>query len=134
MDNLSEKIASSDRTLETINARIDNFSIAIKNQHGFNKMVESQISQLITVVPLANQGNIMGQLEELESANLVNIYNAGSYFRAASAEGWKDKSLPKNKGDPGRPVIPINIGDNHFLEALCDFGASVNIMPKVLYE
>jgi len=42
--------------------------------------------------------------------------------------------LPEKKGDPGRPIIPINIGCNHFPEVLCDFGASVNIMPKVLYE
>ena len=76
MDNPSKKIASGDKTLETINARMDNFSTAIKNQHSFNKMIESQISQLITVVPAANQGKISGQLEELEYANLIDIYNA----------------------------------------------------------
>jgi hypothetical protein len=54
MDNLSKKIASSDKTLETINARMDNFATAIKNQHNFNKMIESQISQLIAVVPTTN--------------------------------------------------------------------------------
>jgi len=37
-------------------------------------------------------------------------------------------------GDPGRPIIPIFIGCHSFLEAICDFGASVNIMPKVIYE
>jgi len=37
-------------------------------------------------------------------------------------------------GDPGRPVIPISIGCHSFLEAICDFGTSVNIMPKVIYE
>jgi hypothetical protein len=42
--------------------------------------------------------------------------------------------LPEKKGDPGRPVIPIDIGPNTFQEAICDFGASVNIMLKVIYE
>ena len=42
--------------------------------------------------------------------------------------------MHEKKGDLGRLVIPINIGGNHFPEVLCDFGASVNIMPKVLYE
>ena len=42
--------------------------------------------------------------------------------------------LPVKRGDPGRPVIPISIGMVDFLEALCDFGSSVNIMPRVLYE
>jgi len=31
MDNLSKKIASNDKTLETINARMDNFATTIKN-------------------------------------------------------------------------------------------------------
>ena len=47
---------------------------------------------------------------------------------------WIDYSLPDKKGDPGRPVIPMAIGPHIFLEAVCDFGASVNIMPKVIYE
>jgi hypothetical protein len=41
-------------------------------------MIESQISQLITAVPPKCQGKIPGKLEELESANLVDIFNAGS--------------------------------------------------------
>jgi len=42
--------------------------------------------------------------------------------------------LPVKRGDPGRPVIPISIGMVNFPEALCDFGSSINIMPRVLYE
>jgi hypothetical protein len=38
------------------------------------------------------------------------------------------------KGDPGRPVIPISIRSVNFNEAICDFGASINIMPKVIYD
>jgi hypothetical protein len=47
---------------------------------------------------------------------------------------WIDYSLPDKKGNLGRPVIPISIGYHVFLEAVYDFGASVNIMPKVIYE
>jgi hypothetical protein len=47
---------------------------------------------------------------------------------------WIDYSLLDKKGDPGRPVIPISIGCHAFSEAICDFGTSVNIMPKVIYE
>jgi len=42
--------------------------------------------------------------------------------------------LPVKRGDPGCPVILISIGMVDFLEALCDFGSSVNIIPRVLYE
>jgi len=37
-------------------------------------------------------------------------------------------------GDPRRHVIPISIRCHSFPEAICDFGASVFIMPKVIYE
>ena len=37
-------------------------------------------------------------------------------------------------GNPGRPVIPISIGCHRFPDTICDFGTSVNIMPKVIYE
>jgi hypothetical protein len=47
---------------------------------------------------------------------------------------WIDCTLPNKKGDPGRPVIPISIGCHIFQEAICDFGASINIMPKVIYD
>ena len=117
-----------------MNTRMDNFAPAIKNQHNFDKMIESQISHLITAIPTANHGKILRQLEELESANLVDIYDAGKYFRVVSNGGGKDESLPEKKGNLGRPVIPINIGEHHFSEVLCDFGASVNILHKVLYE
>jgi hypothetical protein len=41
MDNLSKKLASNDKMLETINNRMNNFSTAIKNLLSFNKMLES---------------------------------------------------------------------------------------------
>jgi len=42
--------------------------------------------------------------------------------------------LPVKRGDPGRTVILISIGMVDFLEALYDFGFSVNIIPRVLYK
>jgi hypothetical protein len=47
---------------------------------------------------------------------------------------WIDYSLSNKEGDPGRPVISIPIGCHVFPEVVCDFGASVNIMPKIIYE
>jgi len=38
--------------------------------------------------------------------------------------------LPVKRDNPGCPIIPISIGMVDFLEALCNFGSSVNIMPK----
>jgi hypothetical protein len=133
MDSLSKKLASNDKTLETINSRMDKFSTAIKNQLSFNKMLESQLQQLANIVP-ANQGKILGQPKNLEIANLVDIFNAESYWSDPISKGWNDETLPTKKGDPGRPVISISIGSVNFNEAICDFGASVNILPKVVYD
>ena len=36
--------------------------------------------------------------------------------------------------DPGVPTISCSIYVEHFKQCLCDLGASVNIMPKVIYE
>ena len=37
-------------------------------------------------------------------------------------------------GDPGTPMISCSIYDCHFEQALCDLGASINIMPKATFE
>jgi hypothetical protein len=42
--------------------------------------------------------------------------------------------MPAKRGDPGRPLIIITIGAKTFKNALCDFGSSVDIMPKVIYK
>jgi hypothetical protein len=68
--------------LENINTRMDSFTSAIKNQHSFNKMIESQISQLAASVPVTERGKIPRKPEDLETANLVDIYNARQYFTA----------------------------------------------------
>jgi hypothetical protein len=134
MDNLSKKLASNDKVLEIINNRMDNFSTTIKNQLSFIKMLESQLQQLANVVPPANQGKILRQPKDLETTNLVDIFNAGSYWSDPISKRWNDETLPIKKGDPGRLVIPISIGTMKFNEAIYDFDTSVNIMPKIIYD
>jgi hypothetical protein len=131
---VSKKIASNDKLLENINNRMDSFASAINNQHSFNKMIESQIVQLTSSIPLTDKGKIPRQPKELETTNLIDIFNVGWYYRDRPLGEWKDDPMPKKKGDLGRPVILIAIRPNTFEEAICDFGASVNIMPKVIYE
>ena len=68
MEGLSRKVSTNAKILENINNRMDSFSSAIKNQHSFNKMIESQIAQLTAVVPPTDKGKIPGQPEDLETA------------------------------------------------------------------
>jgi hypothetical protein len=134
LDQMSKKVASNDKVLENINSRMDTFTSAIKTQHSFNKMLESQLAQLAAAIPPLEKGKILGQPEDLETANLVDIHNATNYYTQPAEVKWINYSLPDKKGDLGRPIIPISIGCHVFLEAVCNFGASVNIMPKVIYE
>jgi hypothetical protein len=100
-------------------------------------MIESQISQLAASVPMAEKGKIPGNREELETTNLVDIFNKGEYFVAPPRPlrpVWGEEDMPEKKGDPRRPVIPIRIGAHTFDKAVCDLGASVKIIPKVIYE
>ena len=76
MEGLSKKVATNDKILENISNRMDSFASATKNQHSFNKMIESQIAQLAAAVPPFDNGKILGQSEDLETTNVVNIHNA----------------------------------------------------------
>ena len=90
MEGLSKKLASNDRVLKNINNRMDNLSSVIKNQHSFNKMIESQIAQLIAAVPPTDKGKILGQSKDLETTNLVDIHNfAGCYIEQLIGR-WED--------------------------------------------
>ena len=42
--------------------------------------------------------------------------------------------LARKEGRSRETCHPIAIGPHIFQEAVCDFGASVNITPKVIYE
>ena len=41
---------------------------------------------------------------------------------------------PRKKGDPGCSMINCSIGTQHIGNALCDLGASVSVMPKVIFD
>jgi hypothetical protein len=40
----------------------------------------------------------------------------------------------QKKKDFGCPTISCSIGSQHFENALCDLGASVGVMPKVVFD
>jgi septal ring factor EnvC (AmiA/AmiB activator) len=46
LDQMTRKVASTDKTLETLSTKMDAFASTIKNQHNFNKIIDSQLAQL----------------------------------------------------------------------------------------
>jgi hypothetical protein len=45
-----------------------------------------------------------------------------------------DGKVLQKPGDPGIPIIPCSIKNNHVRTALCDLGARVSVMPFSLYK
>ena len=123
---IKKKLHANDKMLENINAKLDDFSSAIKNQLSFNKMLETQLAQLAAAIPSFEKGRIPGKPKEfMEIANLVTSrYDFG-------LDGW---GVPIKKGDPGSPIITCSIGPHTFENAICDLGSSVNVMSKETYE
>ena len=54
-------MAAIDKSMETVNAKMDRFSTAMKNQLSFNKALETQLAQLAATTPAAELGKIPGQ-------------------------------------------------------------------------
>ena len=52
-----------DKVFETINAKLEALSSSVKNQASFNKMIETQMAQIATSIPVNDTGKILGQPE-----------------------------------------------------------------------
>jgi hypothetical protein len=50
-DKIGKKIYATNKLLENINAKMDNFIVAKQNQPSFNKMLETQIQQISATLP-----------------------------------------------------------------------------------
>lgn len=89
LDQISKKLVSNGKLLETINNWMDGFASAIKNQLSFNKMLESQIAQLAAAIPLIGKGKIPGQPEEPETINLIEVVKS-RFYKEPSLRGCRD--------------------------------------------
>ena len=44
-ESMNNKLLANDKTLETLNAKMDDLASAVKNQLSFNKMLETQLAK-----------------------------------------------------------------------------------------
>ena len=56
-------------------------------------------------------------------------FDEGVVSLSATCIAVIQKNLPMKMQDPGSFIIPCTIRNYEFRRALCDFGASVNLMP-----
>jgi hypothetical protein len=63
MKNLTKKLMYNDKIIENINSKLEGLSSYVKNYLSFNKIIETQIAQIATAIPVNNTGKIPGQPE-----------------------------------------------------------------------
>ena len=71
-ENITKKLMYNDKMLESINSKIETLSSLVKNQLSFNKMIETQISQIAIAIPVDHLGKTSGQPEK----SLENVHAA----------------------------------------------------------
>ena len=102
---INKKLHAHDKMLENINAKLDEFSSALKNQLSFNKMIETQLAQITVAIPSYEKDRIPSNPEgTMETSNLVTA----RYGYALSSWGsyLVDSPFTIKKGDPGTPRLP----------------------------
>ena len=62
--------------------------------------------------------------ERSKTVYFVEIAQPGLYMKPCSRV-WIDDSMPIKKGDLGRPIVSIAIGQHQFDEAICNIGSRV---------
>ena len=67
---------------------------------------------------------ILSKKKKIAEEGIVNL--------TATYSAVIQRSLPEKMKDPGSFTIRCTIGKYEFKKALCDFGASINLMPLSL--
>ena len=128
-----------------MHAKVETLSSAHKNQLSFNKVIETQLPQITAAAPVSENRKIPGQPKSpIETANMVSTgwgnlprqtprTNHAGRYNPPKNDTW-DGLVAAIQEDPGVPMISCSIFDQYYEHALCNPGASVNIMPMVIYE
>jgi hypothetical protein len=144
-ENISKKLLANDKTLESLNVKLEILSSTLKNQLSFNKVIETQLAQIAASLPDVESGKIPGQPEStIENVSIVSTGWGNSSRRPPHTNRAGRCNPPRNdiwdgmvaavQEDPGVPMISCSIYVKYFEQCLYDLGASVNILPKVIYE
>jgi hypothetical protein len=141
-ETLNKKLAANEKVL---NSTIESFTSTMKNQLSFNKMIETQLAQLAASLPSSESGGISGQPDPTQEHVRAISTRWGKPSRRTYTPNhvgkpihqiqypW-DESPVLHKKDNVYPGITCTIYYQKIKNALCDLGASVNLMPKAMFE
>ena len=108
-------------------------------------MIETQLAQIAVSLPAVESGKIPGQPEApVENVNMVFTGWGNMSRRSSQTNHAGRRNPPKNDSWDGLVaagqeypevlMISCSIYDKYYEQCLCDLGATVNIMPTVIYE
>jgi hypothetical protein len=123
-ENLTKKLMNNDRILENINSKIEVLSSAIKNQLGFNKMIETQIAQVAAAIP--DNGEIVGQpRNSLENVKVVTTRGGKSTRDPPNPNQAAERQKERQEEEPStstkiqkeseREIVPLEYTDTTYL-------------------
>ena len=97
----------------------------------FGKFVEV-IKKLYVNIPLLDAMQVPTYAKYI--GNMINMPTTEVVQLTEECSAAILDPLLEKKKDPGCPTITCSIGSQHFSHALCDLGANVSVMPKVVYD
>ena len=97
-------------------------------------MIETQIAQLVAAAPISEPGKIPGQPENVSVVSIRWEPRHPNHAERPWFQGnnWDEPAIEEE--DPGYLAISCSLWDYHIKQALCDLGASINIMPMAVCE
>jgi hypothetical protein len=66
-------LLANDRIQESIDSKMNNFTVVAQNQLNFNKVLEMRIAQLVAALPHPNGGDFPGQPAVLFKENVMAV-------------------------------------------------------------
>jgi hypothetical protein len=81
-ENINKKLLANDKSLESLNVKLETLSSMLKNQLSFNKMIETQLAQIAAALPPVESGNFPRQSETpVENVSMVSTGRGNSSRR-----------------------------------------------------
>ena len=94
------------------------------------KKIEINIPFVKSINQMSNYATFMKEIlskkKKISKEGIVNL--------TATCSAVIQRSLPAKMKDPGSFTIPCSIGKYEFKKALCDSGASINLMPLLVVQ
>ncbi|XP_019235392.1 PREDICTED: uncharacterized protein LOC109215729 [Nicotiana attenuata] len=115
--------------IKATDEKFESQSSAIKN-------LEIQMSQLATLMSEKIKGALPSNTEKNPKEHLkaISLRSGKTLDDPYADRQGKPQEVEQKLGDPGSFTIPCTVGGAHFEKALCDSGASINLMPFSIFR